>query len=151
MTDDRNSRIVVGVDGSATASKAFAWAVHQAVLTGQPLHVVTAWTYPTDPTPFGIVPDLPPPADELAEVRAMLDAFVARHPTSGLSPTTEVVAGRAGPVLVAAARDAALLVVGSRGRSAVAEVLLGSVSEFCVRHATCPVVVVRHAGPPADG
>jgi nucleotide-binding universal stress UspA family protein len=41
------------------------------------------------------------------------------------------------------ARDADLLVVGSHGRGALTEMLLGSVGHGCVHHAPCPVVVVR--------
>ena len=52
--------------------------------------------------------------------------------------------GWAGRELLAAAEGADLLVVGSRGHGAVMGLLLGSVSEYCVTHASCPVVVVRH-------
>jgi hypothetical protein len=47
-----------------------------------------------------------------------------------------------GHALVEAAHDAAMLVVGSGHKSLVARALLGSVSEYCVRHAKVPVVVV---------
>ena len=57
--------------------------------------------------------------------------------------STELVRGHAGNALVGASQDADLLVVGSRGHSAVAEMLLGSVSHHCVQHAACPVVVVH--------
>jgi nucleotide-binding universal stress UspA family protein len=46
-------------------------------------------------------------------------------------------------VLLDVAHDADLLVVGSRGLGAFKDLLLGSVSEHCVRHANCPVIVVR--------
>ena len=54
-----------------------------------------------------------------------------------------VVEGRAGPLLVDAAEGADLLVVGSRGHGGLAEALLGSVGQYCVHHAPCPVVIMR--------
>jgi nucleotide-binding universal stress UspA family protein len=65
--------------------------------------------------------------------------------TEGLEVRPLLVEGRPVPSLVRAAADADLLVVGSRGRSGIAAVILGSVSSACVHYATCPVVVV----PPA--
>jgi nucleotide-binding universal stress UspA family protein len=146
MTATAKLPVVVGVDGSPPAIDALRWAVAQAEQTGAPVRAVTAWTFPDEPTPFGIVPDLPPRPDQLALVRAKLEAVVAEAArTACILVQAEVIRGRAAAVLVESARDAALLVVGSRGRGALAEALLGSVSEYCVRHAPCPVVVVRGA------
>lgn len=58
--------------------------------------------------------------------------------------TSRVAPGRPGQVLVEASRHAQLLVVGSHGHGDLVGRLLGSVSEHCVYHAGCPVVVVRH-------
>jgi nucleotide-binding universal stress UspA family protein len=135
----------VGVDGSESSTAALRWAARQAELTGAALHIVTAWSYPEHPAPLGIIPDLPLPADPLSDVRQKLvelvGAELGRH--VGIDVHCEVVHGNAAPVLLDAARDADLLVVGSRGQGAFAGMLLGSVSEHCVHHAACPVLVVR--------
>ena len=54
-----------------------------------------------------------------------------------------VIQGRAAQVLVEAAEEAELLVLGSRGHGGLAEALLGSVGQFCVHNAPCPVVIMR--------
>jgi nucleotide-binding universal stress UspA family protein len=111
------------------------------------LRVVTAWCFPEHPAPFGIVPDIPVPAGELDVVHGRLDDLTRGvvGEVDGLDVRTRVIAGDAVSVLLEAAGGAQLLVVGSRGRGAFAGMLLGSVSDHCVRHAACPVVVVRHA------
>lgn len=53
-------------------------------------------------------------------------------------------------VEAAAAEDADIIVVGSRGRAGVERMILGSVSDHVVRHATVPVVVVRQREVAAD-
>jgi nucleotide-binding universal stress UspA family protein len=145
MTDESQSTIVVGVDGSEPSIEALRWAARQAEATRAALHVVTAWTFPNEPTPFDIVPDLPLRPDQLAEVESKLNEAIRRIVPAGASieVTARVVPGRASAVLIEESRDADLLVVGNRGRSAFAEALLGSVSEHCVRHASCSVVVIR--------
>ncbi|MGI8458513.1 MAG: universal stress protein, partial [Propionibacteriaceae bacterium] len=54
----------------------------------------------------------------------------------------EHVVGPPGPVLVDAAAHAQLLIVGTRDRTGVARLLSGSVSRYCLHHATCPVVAI---------
>jgi len=55
--------------------------------------------------------------------------------------------GSAADALVAAAEEAELLVVGTRGRGVLGDVVLGSVSRACIQRACCPVVVVRPDAP----
>src|ERR1035438_2141569 len=64
-------------------------------------------------------------------------------PASDVPVRARVAQGHAAQVLLAAAAGADLLVVGSRGHGGFAEALLGSVSQHCVQHALCPVVIVR--------
>ena len=74
-------------------------------------------------------------------------AEVAREAFPDLEIETRTVEGQAADVLVQAGHGADLLVVGSRGMGGFAELLLGSVSQQCAHHATCPVVIVRHLHP----
>jgi nucleotide-binding universal stress UspA family protein len=53
------------------------------------------------------------------------------------------VEGNPAQVLLDASAGADLLVVGSRGHGGFASALLGSVSQHCVHHADCPVVIIR--------
>jgi len=136
--------IVVGFDGSEAASSAVDWAASQAERTGGRLELVCAWEYPMS---WGSVIPLPSDFDQAADTRAMLDPVVDRlaseHP--GLQVHTHVVEGRAAEVLIEASRHAALLVVASHGHGSFSGLLLGSVSQRCVTHAACPVVVHRRS------
>jgi nucleotide-binding universal stress UspA family protein len=137
--------IVVGVDGSKGSRRALEFALDEAQAHGESLCVVHA--YPVSlPCPPGQAPpantELVHRAQEL--VREMLDESGAAERPVEL--TTEVVAIRdnAARALVNAARGASLLVVGSRGLEGFAGLLMGSVSQQCVQHATCPVAVIPH-------
>jgi len=138
-------RIVVGVDGSAPSIRALQWAARQADWSGATLEVLTAWTFPEHPAPLGIVVRVPWPEELMAEARLKLDEVI-RDALPDIGPQrvhAQVIRGSAVQVLLDAVSDADLLVVGSHGRGGMAELLLGSVSERCVRHAGCTVVVVR--------
>ena len=153
------SRIVVGVDGSAGAAAALAWALEEARLRQSALDAVHVWRLPlyaAVPEPWFVgMPELPHELDARVEAateahaRDVLDAAVAEAgregAEAGIEVRKEVVRGQAAHVLLEAARDADLLVVGSRGHGGFAGLLLGSVSQQCVQHASCPVVVVRAA------
>jgi nucleotide-binding universal stress UspA family protein len=134
-------KIVVGIDGSMSSIDALRWAVQQARLTGSVVQAVMAWQYP----PAGMVPSDPADLDFKAEARQALDAAIEGviSDASPIEVTRVVEEGEPGPALVQAAKGAALLVVGSRGHGEVVGMLIGSVSEYCVTHAHCPVVVLR--------
>ena len=138
------SRIVVGVDGSGTGLAALRWALDEAALRHWPVIVVHAYETPA----FGIerVTTRSPVLDLAPSARAVADEQVRRARSGGRGhgvPLETVVAeGDPARVLVDAALDDDLLVVGSRGRGGVAELVLGSTSHRAAAHARCPVVVV---------
>ena len=140
---DGERRIVVGVDGSASSTAALAWAVKQAALTGALVDAVIAWEVPANYSFLVQVPVDINYAEIAAQVAADAIAEVSApgEPVKIRSTATE---GSPAKVLLDASKGAELLVVGSRGHGGFAEALLGSVSQHCVHHATCPVVVVRH-------
>ncbi len=134
-------KIVVGIDSSMSSIDALRWAVQQAQLTGSVVQAVMAWQYP----PSGVVAAVPADLDFNAESRQALDAAIEGviSCASPIEVTRVVEEGEPGPALVQASKGAALLVVGSRGHGAVVGMLIGSVSQYCVTHAHCPVVVLR--------
>jgi len=145
--------IVVGVDGSPGSLEALRWAQVEAGLRGADVRVVHAWMVPlidAVPEPWAIgTPSLGPSEDEVHEhleaaAKRVLATAVdeARSADSALKVEGELAEARPATALLAAAQDADLLVVGSRGRGGFAGLLLGSVSAQCVHHAPCPVVVV---------
>lgn len=129
--------IVVGVDGSDPARAALAWAVDEAARRGAPVRAVMAWD---DRQAGPAVAD--PDGVRAALTDALTDTVAALSTPDGPEVTAEVVPGMPTRVLVAASRDAALLVVGSHGHGRVLQAVLGSVAGYCVRHAHCPVVVL---------
>lgn len=138
--------VVVGDDGSACAELALRYAFEEAARRDAPVHVVRSWTIPTGvrpvDVPFGTTASIVELQDGTrAETERRIAALRADHP--GVEAHAHAVHGRADHVLVAAARGADVLVVGSRGRGRVASALLGSVATECMRHSTVPVVVVR--------
>jgi len=152
---ERRPRIVVGVDGSPGAATALRWALAEARLRQAVLRVVHAWMVPLiEALPEASVLGRTPlgTADEelydhlRADAMEVLDAslHLARkeEPEPELEIEGELAEARAASALIDAAKDADLLVVGSRGRGGFSGLLLGSVSAQCVHHAPCPVVVV---------
>lgn len=129
--------ILVGTDGSTESEQALEFAFEHAARVGAELSVVYCWQLsgrrekPTDDASALL-------HDWLAE---SLAAYRDKYPV--VTVRSKVVEGRPAPTLAELSADAALVVVGSRGRGGVTGLLLGSVSQSLLRHAECPVVVVR--------
>ncbi|MQM27942.1 universal stress protein [Glycomyces albidus] len=142
--EQHRGRIVVGVDGSPSSILALRWALKQAEATGAEVEAVHAWEFPIS---FGTPVALLPGEDIAAEASTALAAAIGKVTAgdSGVTVHRRVVMGDPAGVLLSKAKDADLLVVGSRGYGAFARSLLGSVSQRCAQHAACPVVVVRSA------
>jgi len=141
--------IVVGIDGSGHSEKALAWAVGQAALEHRTLTLVHAANLNAggDAALAGLpgldvgllLDDLRACGrtllvDTVEQVR-LLDPEVPVHPVLSTEDPRQL--------LLALSKNAAMLVIGSRGRGMVATLLLGSVSVSVSKHAACPVVVVR--------
>jgi len=139
-------RIVVGVDDAPASRAALLWAAAEAVLRQARLEVVHSWQPVIPLEPAGMVTP-PVNADIEAGARGATDEVVAATRAAADTWPDDVVVrvleGPAGPILVEAAKGASLLVVGNKSHSAIAEVVLGSVSRHATHHAPCPVVVVR--------
>jgi nucleotide-binding universal stress UspA family protein len=137
-------RIVVGADGSESSTRALEFACHMAQLTGEKVVALRAWS------PATVVVDrygyLPPASDETmadaeSELGSIVDSARAAHPDVPVEG--EMYAGAADRGLIEASSSASIVVVGSRGHTAVGELLLGSVSKAAVQKAHCPVAVVH--------
>ncbi|MEU0343692.1 universal stress protein [Streptomyces bobili] len=137
-----NLPVVVGLDGRRESLVTAEWAAREALLRGVPLRLVHVPRLSSPPYAAlaGVVVPTDPqrPEHELDLVRASLSR---RHP--GLDVTAEQIPGDTVTILLAAAADAGLLVLGSRGLGRTAGFLLGSVSRLVAARAQRPVVLVR--------
>lgn len=145
------TKIVVGLDGSELSQAALAWALDYASRHGLILHAVHAWTMPS----FDLLaaPAGPGSADlqtimeeEQRSAAESLAGFRDRYPDVTIEES--VIKESAAKALLNAAKDAALIVVGTHGRGEMMAAVLGSVSQTLLRKANIPVVVV---GPDSGG
>jgi nucleotide-binding universal stress UspA family protein len=140
---DRPGPVIVGVDGSKASAPALELAVEEASLRNAELVAVHAWTGdPSMDQPGG-------PADECRsgerdEQRVLAEALAGiaeRYPDVPIRRHVE--RGSARRLLAELSRAAQLLVVGDRGYGGFAGLLLGSVSQHLVYHASCSTIVAR--------
>jgi nucleotide-binding universal stress UspA family protein len=125
--------IVVGSDGSPASDAALGFGFEEAALRGAPLLAVCALA----DAPGCLGGDL----KQQEDVERAITRHEKEHPEVRVQ--RQVVQGGARAALLAAAHDAQLLVVGSRGRGGIKGMQLGSVSHAVLHHAPCPVAVVR--------
>ncbi|MFJ7071956.1 universal stress protein [Streptomyces sp. NPDC098781] len=138
--------ITAGVDGSEESLAGLAWAAREAVRRGLALRVVHAWQFqPHDAIDAG---DADSQAEWVRDGLAQAARTVTeKHP--GLRVTTDVVEDSPAEALTAAAAEAEMLVLGSRGHGRVVGFLLGSVGQQVIAGATRPVVLVRAGDEPS--
>jgi len=137
-------RIVVGVDGSDSARKALRWAVREAEVWGAELTAIAAVPMASGAGALAWLPAAVDREQVLTDVRSGLDRAVA----DALEGHPEVVVrrhaldGNAAELMAEFSTAVDLVVVGSRGRGGFSGLLLGSVSQGVLSHASCPVMVV---------
>ncbi|MFE1443418.1 universal stress protein [Streptomyces sp. NPDC058739] len=137
------SPLVVGVDGSDGSLVAVDWAVDEAVRHGVTLRIVHAslWErYEGDVPSWSLHR---PAGQVLAENIAWTAVERARRRASGLVVSTEVLPEDAADALLSEGAAGRTVVVGSRGRGEVADLLLGSVGLVVAGRSPSPVIVVR--------
>jgi nucleotide-binding universal stress UspA family protein len=139
-------RIIVGYDRSADSKAAATWALDEAARTGALVEFFYAYEWPVWAPAASMVPApsvWPDGETDRAIKTALNDAATAAKQTHPAVRTEiTIVTNSAAQTLIDRSAEADLIVLGSRGHSAVAG-LLGSISVAVTAHAHCPVVVVR--------
>lgn len=158
------TQIIVGVDGSESSENALRWALEEAELR-QVERVMVVHAYrPPEFRNYGAYADAFLAVDAVQgradadrarreeeetytrqAAERLLERLVGDARTGAISADLELLALPNDPAktMIDMSRDADLLVVGSRGRGGFKGLLLGSVSQQCLQHSHCPVVVVR--------
>jgi nucleotide-binding universal stress UspA family protein len=150
------TKILLATDGSEDAKLAARTAAELAEKTGSELHVIYVGAEGFYETPLVDLATLEPTwvareyPDFLSDIerteRELLDNEVEQVEAAGGTVTlAHLSMGKAAPEIVALSEeiDAGLIVMGSTGQGGIRRALLGSVSESVVKHAHCPVLVVR--------
>jgi nucleotide-binding universal stress UspA family protein len=134
-------RLVVGVDGSEGGERALRWAAGEADRRGGTVEAVIGWTWDGIDTGLG-TPTNPAEARDLAEKALARTVTAVNTVYPKVAIAAEAVQAGPAAALIRAAREADLLVLGSHGHGRLYHAVVGSVTEECIRAATCPVVVV---------
>jgi len=148
--------ILVPVDFSDHSEAAVTYAAQLAERLGASLNLLHVVEDPVATGAWGSdlqVPDLPRIREHIARAsEERLKTFADTVGTGGAPFVTTVLVGRAHDAILDCAReiDADLIVMGTRGRSGLAHMLMGSVAERVVRHAACPVLTLHAPRRPVE-
>lgn len=136
------NEIIVGLDDSPSSRAALQWAAQQALQAGTLLRAIHVLDLPYGMSSVGWedIPRLTQEEIEGAYRTRITKVFEHIDPRPDWS--MEFVRGDAGPVLVRESKDAQLLVVGTRDHVGLGRLFAGSISHYCLSHASCPVVAV---------
>lgn len=138
--------VIVGIDGAEDSVRALRWASNYARTVGAPLHVLSAFEIPTQFGPYGMA-GWENPEDLEKRAHGVLSDTVRSTLDEDVPVVEHVVRSHPAHALVEMSEQAQLIVMGSRGRGGFTGLLLGSVSQYVVAHARCPVVVMPHNAP----
>jgi nucleotide-binding universal stress UspA family protein len=144
--------IVVGVDGSTASTAAVRWAARRAAKRNTGLTIVHV-SAPVVPASSLVEWRGPAPSEvmraQAEQARRLIDdaTQTANDTVGGLHIQTKAILAAPVPTLIELSNDAQILVVGRRGRSSLAGVLLGSVSIAMIHRARCPVAVINDESP----
>lgn len=137
MEKTDRSKIIVGIDGSAQSISALRYASSLAASLGHDLVAFSSWL------PRIALEDYTPEWAPEQDARDALDKSITEAFGENVPANLEreVTMGPAAPNLIEASKDAAMLVLGTRGRGGFKGLVMGSVSSSLAAHAKCPVLI----------
>lgn len=144
------AEVVVGVDESEGAAEALRWAVREAAAHGWAVTAVMAWGFLNQHHPT-VAEAFDPNYGEKDAAEALAKIVATRlreYEASMVQP--RVVCDLPARALLEVSEGSELLVLGTRGLGGFRGLLLGSVSQHCLHHATSPIAIVRHADEARD-
>jgi nucleotide-binding universal stress UspA family protein len=148
VNENSNLPIVVGIDGSPYSRAALRWALDEGARRDCAVHAITiAHTAPVAMAgrPGGsvlamAVPSATPDQKYLMRLEQTVRDVLGEHDDPRL--TAELLQGSPPEALCAASNDAQLLVLGSHGHGRLFEAVVGTVAQYCLKHAFCPLVII---------
>jgi len=140
-----SGNVLLGLDAKQTSSAAVGMAFEEAALRGVDLDAVHAWRGPNITKPGGLLGTRHQPTMAADAEQRLLAGAVAqwRDMFPHVAVRLQLERGNAAQVLIDATAHSQLVVLCARGRGDVSSLLLGSVSKPVLRHASCPVLIVR--------